>query len=206
MKKDELKYVLVSVLTIAIIFVIAFLTREEPKEVEVVLTDAEKFAEEYTSVSKDNVFVYKNINEIIKIMEEGTGIVYLGFPECAWCQAYVPYLNEVAKEEKIEEIYYFNIMEDRKENTKEYKKIVELLKERLQKDDEGNERVYVPNVSFHAKGELVGNNCETSLDTKGLEKPEDYWTEKEVKDLKESLTKYMKEVRDASAVCTDCNK
>ena len=60
MKKDELRYVLVSVLTIAIIFVIAFFTREEPKEVEVVLTDAEKFAEEYTSVSKDNVFIYKN--------------------------------------------------------------------------------------------------------------------------------------------------
>ena len=204
MKKEELRYVLVSILTIAVIFVIAFLTKEEPKEV--VLTDAEKFAEEYTEVSKDNVFVYKNINEIIKIMEEGTGIVYLGFPECAWCQAYVPYLNEVAKEEGIEEIYYFNIKEDRKENTDEYKKIVELLKARLQKDEEGNERVYVPNVSFHAKGELVGNNCETSLDTKGLEKPEDYWTEEEVKDLKASLTKYIGRVLPHLNSCTDCNE
>lgn len=207
MKKEELRYVLVSILTIAIIFVIAFLTKEEVKEPEpVVLTDAEKFAEEYTKVSKDNVFVYRNIDEIIKIMEEGTGIVYLGFPECSWCQAYVPYLNEVAKEEGIEEIYYFNIMEDRKENTKEYKKIVELLKERLQKDNEGNERVYVPNVSFHVNGKLVGNNCETSLDTKGLDKPEDYWTEEEVKDLKASLTKYIGRVLPHLTTCTDCNK
>lgn len=204
MKKEELRYVLVSVLTILALFVIAFLTKEEPEEI--VLTDAEKFAKEYTEVSKDNIFVYKSIDEIIKIMEEGTGIVYLGFPECAWCQAYVPYLNEVAKEEGIEEIYYFNIMEDRKENTKEYKKIVELLKERLQKDNEGNERVYVPNVSFHADGKLVGNNCETSLDTKGLDNPEDYWTEEEVTELKAILTKYIDRVLPHLTTCTDCNK
>ena len=30
-------------------------------------------------------------------MENGTGVVYLGFPECPWCQAYVKYLNDVIK-------------------------------------------------------------------------------------------------------------
>ena len=60
------------------------------------MTDAQKFAREYKEVSENNVFVYKNIDEIIQIMEEGTGIVYLGFPECDWCQAYVKYLDEVA--------------------------------------------------------------------------------------------------------------
>ena len=60
-------------------------------------TDAEEFSEEYKGVPVDNVFVYRNIDEIIKILEKGTGIVYLGFPECPWCQKYVVYLNEVAK-------------------------------------------------------------------------------------------------------------
>lgn len=170
------------------------------------MTDAEKFAREYTEVSKDNIFVYRNIDEIIQIMEEGTGIVYLGFPECPWCQAYVKYLNDVAKDMGIEEIYYYNILEDREENTKEYQKIVEILEPRLQKDDEGNPRVYVPNVSFHAKGELVGNNCETSLDTKGLEDPEEYWTKEEVKELEESLTKYINRVLPVLTTCTECNE
>lgn len=170
------------------------------------MTDAEKFAREYTEVSEDNVFVYRNIDEIIQIMEEGTGVVYLGFPECPWCQAYVKYLDETAKEMGIEEVYYFNIKEDREENTKEYKKIVELLDARLQKDDEGNKRVFVPNVSFHAEGKLVGNNCETSLDTKDLDDPEEYWTEEEVKDLKASLTKYMNRVLPYLTTCTDCNE
>lgn len=203
MKKNGLMYALISILIIGVVFVIAFLTRSEK---EVVLTDAEKFAEEYTEVTKDNVFVYRNIDEIIKIMEEGTGVVYLGFPECDWCQAYVPYLDEVAKEMGIEEIYYFNIKEDREENTKEYQKVVELLEERLQDDNEGNPRVYVPNVSFHAEGKLVGNNCETSLDTKGLDNPKDYWTEEEVEELEASLTKYMNRVLPYLNVCTDCNE
>ena len=170
------------------------------------MTDAQKFAKEYTEVSDDNVFVYRDIDEIIQIMEEGTGIVFLGFPECDWCQAYVKYLNETAKEMEIEEIYYFNIKEDRDENTEEYQKIVELLEPRLQKDDEGNPRVYVPNVSFHADGKLVGNNCETSLDTKNLDDPEEYWTKEEVEDLKASLTKYMNRVIPALTTCTDCNE
>ena len=170
------------------------------------MTDAQKFAREYTQVSEDNVFVYRNIDEIIQIMEEGTGVVFLGFPECEWCQAYVKYLDETAKEMGIDEVYYFNIKEDREENTKEYQKIVELLEPRLQKDDEGEPRVYVPNVSFHADGKLVGNNCETSLDTKDLEDPEEYWTKEEVKDLKASLTKYMNRVIPALTACTDCNE
>ena len=56
MKKEGIRYVLGSILTIVVIFVIAFLTKEEVKEPEpVVLTDAEKFAEEYTKVTEDNV-------------------------------------------------------------------------------------------------------------------------------------------------------
>ena len=34
----------------------------------------------------------------------------------------------------------------------------------------------------------------------------EYWTEKEVADLKKTLTKYMKKVYEANVTCTDCNK
>ena len=169
-------------------------------------TDAMKFKEEYSEVADDNVFVYKDIDEIIDIMEDGSGVIYLGFPECPWCQAYVKYLDEVAKEMEIDEVYYYNIYEDRKNNTENYKKIVKLLSERLQKDEDGNKRVFVPNVSFHANGKLVGNNNETSLDTNGIETPSDYWTEEEVKDLRASLVKYMTRVIEQTSTCTDCNK
>ena len=194
---------------LAVIFLIGlglwFLTKDQKEEP--ILTDSEKFQKEYaTSNVGDNVFVYRSIEEIIKIMENGTGIVYLGFPECPWCQAYVKYLNEIAKSEGVKEIYYFNILKDRQENTKEYQKIVKLLGDSIEYDEEGNHRVYVPNVSFHINGELIGNDFETAFDTKGFETPDDYWTDKEVKDLKETLTKYTKRVVTALNTCTNCNK
>lgn len=166
-------------------------------------TDAQKFAKEYNTVDEYNYFVYRDSKEIIKILENGTGAVYLGFPECPWCQAYVPMLNEVADIEGLEKIYYFNILEDRKNNTEDYQKIVEILKDYLQFDEEGNKRIYVPAVIFVSKGEIIGFDDETSYDTKGFDKPSDYWTEEEVSDLKRKLTKNMTEVVDNK--CTDCN-
>ena len=65
--------------------------------------------------------------EIINILEHGTGVVYLGFPECPWCTAYVPYLNEVAKANDVDKVYYYNILNDRKDNTDNYKKMIDIL-------------------------------------------------------------------------------
>ncbi|MDD6224341.1 MAG: hypothetical protein PUB18_05000 [bacterium] len=167
--------------------------------------DSKKFSEEY-EIGVDNVFVYSTGEEILNIMKNGTGIVYLGFPECPWCKAYVSYLNDFAKEEGIEKIYYYNILEDRKNNTKLYQEMVSILGEHLQYNDEGKHRIYVPNVSFHVKGKIIGNDYETSLDTHNLEKPEEYWTKKEVTDLENKLKPYMKEVYIATNTCSDCNK
>lgn len=165
-----------------------------------------KFSKEYTSVGEENVFVYRNVDEIIRIMEKGTGIVYLGFPECPWCNAYVKYLNEVAKEVGIDKIYYYNIFVDRLNNTSEYQKIMDLLSGYLQNDPEGNSRIYVPNVSFHINGKVIGNDYETSKDTHNLSNPTDYWTTEEVSELKATLKDYMNKVYIALNACTDCNK
>lgn len=168
------------------------------------IPDAQKFAEEYTEVSEYNYFVYRSGEEIIKILEHGTGIIYLGFPECPWCQAYVPMLDEVADVEGLEKIYYFNILEDRKNNTETYQKIVNILEEHLQYDEEGNKRIFVPAIISVLEGEIIGFDDETSYDTKGFDSPEEYWTEEEKSDLKKKLTNIISEIVDNK--CTDCNK
>ena len=200
-------YILVAILLVVLAgFLIFLILNKSEEKTENKLSDALKFREEYKEVSKDNVFVYRSGEEILKIMKKGTGVVYLGFPECPWCQSYVKYLDEVAKEVGIEKIYYYNVLEDRTNNTDLYKEMLDVLGDNLQTDDEGNSRIFVPNVSFHVDGKVIGNDCETSKDTKGFDKPEDYWNEDEVKDLKEKLTEYMKKVKSASNMCTDCNK
>lgn len=170
------------------------------------MSDAERFSEEYTEVGEDNVFVYRTSDEVIKMLKHGTGVLYLGFPECPWCQTYVKYLNEVANEVGVDKIYYYNILEDRTNNTDVYKEIVSLLGDTLQYDDEGNLRVFVPNVSFHVDGKIIGSDCETSLDTKGFSSPTEYWNEEAVNNLKTRLTTYMEKVYTSSNMCTSCNR
>lgn len=165
------------------------------------IPDNEKFANEYTEVGKNNVFVYRNADEIIKILEGGTGIVYLGFPECPWCQAYVPMLNEVAKEEGVEKIYYFNIREDRQENTKNYQKIVKLVKNYLMKDDEGNERIFVPDIYAVKDGKIIAHNNETSVIDSDIT-PAEYWSDTKKSQIKQTFKGMIDSVY--SNVCKTC--
>lgn len=165
-------------------------------------TDNIKFSKEYTSVSKDNVFVYRSKDEIINILEHGIGIVYLGYPECPWCMAYVPLLNEIAKNEGIEKIYYYNIREDRKNNTKFYQKVVSILNDYLNYDEEGKKRIFVPNVTFVKEGKIIFNDNETSLISEGT--PSEYWTEEKKTLFNEKFRKNINELLDD--VCTSCNE
>lgn len=190
-----------SIIVILIGIIIFLLVNNNIEKEETKKSDAEKFAEEYTLVDKDNRFVYTEIDEIINILEEGTGIVYLGFPECKWCQQYVVYLNEVAKDRNVSKIYYYNIRKDRENNTKNYQTIVNLLQDYLPEDEEGNPRIYVPAVIFMSVGNILGFDDETAYDTKGFDDPSDYWTEDKVSDLKERLNSYL----DKSNICIDCN-
>ena len=202
MKNKGLIIGLVAIIVILIGVVVFLLVRDNNEEnVETTPTDAEKFAKEYPSMPDDNVFTYATVDEIIDVLDGGSGIVYLGFPECQWCEAYVPYLNEVAKDVGISEILYYNIREDRSNNSENYQRIVELLDGYLQNDEDGNPRIYVPAVIFVNNGTMVGFDDETSLDTGGFTNPDDYWTEEEVNDLKSRLTSYMQ----SCTVCADCN-
>lgn len=200
MKKKRIM-ILVSVIIlfmIGVVSLVLFLKKDKKT-----VSDMEKFSTEYHEVANNNIFVYRNIDEIINILEKGTGIVYLGFPECKWCQRYTKYLNEVAMDMGISKIYYYNIREDRKLNTENYHKIVSILENYLQNDEEGNKRIYVPSVIALKKGEIVGFDDETAWDTKGFETPDEYWNRDEVNDLKEKLEKIIADT--GSNICTECN-
>lgn len=192
----KISVVLGFIITILLVIILIQLIRT-PED------DSVKFSKEYTELTEENVFVYRNSDEIIKILEHGTGVVMLGFPECPWCQRYVVYLNEVAMDLGIEKIYYYNIYEDRKNNTETYQKIVSLIEEHLQYDNEGNKRIYVPAIIGVNDGSIVGFDDETSVITEDIT-PEDYWTDEEVKDLKEKLKTIF--TNSNNNICTSCNE
>ncbi len=160
-------------------------------------SDARTFSAEYTQVEADNVFVYKTGEEVIDILEHGTGLVFLGFPSCPWCQAYAPMLNQLAKEYGISKIYYHNTYEDWKQDTEEYHRYTQLLSDHLQYDNVGNRHLYVPNATFVINGEIIGNDWETSKDTLGAETPAEYWTPERVEAWRTKLTPYFQQLKAA---------
>ena len=168
-----------------------------PNEEEV--PDSVKFSKEYPGVGENNVFEYKTIEEIIKIFESGTGVVYLGFPECPWCQRYVIYLNEVANDVGLKNIYYFNILQDRKDNTEGYRTLLSLLDGYLLNDDDGNPRIFVPDISVVVNREIVGHDNETSMESGSVD---EYWTEQKVENFKNKLKGILEKVVNN---CKTCN-
>ena len=197
MKKNV--YIIFGIIAVLILIIsLSFLFKRDK------MSDAERFAKEY-DFTVNNVFVYRNLDEINKILENGTGVVYLGFPECPWCKGYIPYLNEVAINEHLDKIYYFNILNDRKNNTSCYKKTAQLLNDYLKYDNEGNKRIYVPAVIAVNNGKIVGFDDESSLDTKGYETPEEYWKNEDLDGLKKRLSDMIK--ASFPSYCTSgCNK
>ena len=71
------------------------------KDFSSTITDAERFSKEYTTIEKDNPFVYVGSNKVLEILNNETGIILVGFSSNAWMQEYVRQLYPILKENNI---------------------------------------------------------------------------------------------------------
>lgn len=190
------------IITIVTVFAIFMGYKYFSEEENIVSEDAINFKKEYeilnnrvnssnnkvypeVNIPKDNVIKYSSYDEIFEILKSGTGVIYLGYPECPWCRNLVPTMLMAAKEVEIDTIYYLNIKEDRdflilddnkqvitqKEGSKQYYKLVEALSSILddyvlttnegKEVNTGKKRVYVPIVIFVKDGKIIGKHIDT---------------------------------------------
>ncbi|MDO4780934.1 MAG: rhodanese-like domain-containing protein [Candidatus Saccharibacteria bacterium] len=138
--------------------------------------EAQRFAQEYPAVGADNRFRYATSEQLMQHLEQGDGLLFLGFPDCPWCQQFAPIVNEAAKAEQLDAILYFNIQQARKENNETYQKLLDKLKDRLNKDDRGNPRIYAPDVTAFKKGQVVGRFLQETVVDGQKVTPDAYWT------------------------------
>ena len=124
-------------------------------------------------IPANNPFRYAEFDEIIQLFENnGTGVVYLGFPICPWCRSFVPVLTNAALEFRLSEILYRNILEDRNILELEdgviyetraghpgYYRLLELLGNLAPAytglEDDSLRRVFVPALLFIKNGEVI---------------------------------------------------
>ena len=167
------------------------------------VTTEKNLSDEYTGLEKDNAFYYLDKENVQTFIEHGTGVLFLGFPECQWCQAYVPQLNEVLQENDMKAAYY-NIYTDKKEDRDFYDKIASLLKDQNGKeffsyDNDGKQVIYMPLVLFIENGKIVAYDNETSTEDASVITPDKYWTDAKMADLHDRLSSYAAENKAAQA-------
>ncbi|MBR3049482.1 MAG: hypothetical protein IKG58_02885 [Bacilli bacterium] len=187
----------VVILFISIFSIFAISGCEVKKTNEV--TDAEKFASEY-SISEDNPFVYSNIDEILKILDNGTGIIFFADSDCEWCNATAKVFNEALKYKNVDKVYYYNPKKIRDKNTKKYQELIEKIKDNLQKDDKDNPYLYLPDIYIVKDGKIIGHNNDTATMNGSVDEALNDKTKKELKDkYLDLISKY--NVKECSGSC-----
>ena len=153
-------------------------------------------------IPKDNNVTYADYKKTMNFLKKGTGILYLGFPECPWCRNLTPILINTAKKNEINDIYYFNALSIRdtkelkdgkivttKKGTKEYYKLVDKLSDFLTPyeglNDDSIKRIYFPTTIFVQGGKIVGSHIGTVDSQKDPYKP---LTNSQKKELKKIIT------------------
>jgi len=131
------------------------------------------------SVSRDNPIVYSSYEEIFKVIDEGTGVIFFGTPDCDWVRQLVPVMLDASLEVGLGRIYYLDNHEDRntlvledngevkleKEGSEEYFQLLEKIDsvashyrvydmdgKRKELEDK---RLYFPTLLFVKDGEIV---------------------------------------------------
>ncbi len=158
-----------------------------------VLSDAERFHQDYPGVAADHVFQTVNDEEVLELFQSGTGVVFLGFKECPWCQKLAPLVEAAAKAEGLETVYYYDVRNARQDGTATYQKLVDHLREYLTLDESGQPRIFVPDVSFLREGEIVGRYEQATADD-GANTPDTYWTAPRQVAAQEQLQEKIKEM------------
>ena len=159
-----------------------------------IVSDSAKFKSEYPRVAANNRFVYASDKEVLNVFDHGSGVVFLGFPQCPWCQRLSEYVDRAARAEGIDKIYYLNIREARTSNSEVYQKLVKKLEPYLEKDKNGNPRIFVPDVSIVKNGKIVGRYKEESTGDDNIT-PDKYWTSERIERALSQLRGFMSQLK-----------
>ncbi len=143
--------------------------------------DNEKFAIEY-NIEEENPFHYSTIEEVISLLTDGSGIIFLGNSDGEWSRLCVKILNEAFIKTKVENVSYLNFKTSKDNEPKKHKKLVKQIMSQLSKE----EKLQTPALFFVRNGKIESYSLDYEEITK--ENKEGY-TEKEHKKLR---TKYIR--------------
>ncbi len=159
--------------------------KEEYEALNGTMNETNKMNYPIVEIKEDNPFVYKTDDEIVKFLENGTGIIYFGFSSCPWCRTAIPMLMKAAESTSLGEINYVDIKNIRDsltlddndqvvvsaEGTNGYKEILKKLDKVLdpyyliskngKQIDTKEKRLYAPTVIAIKNGNILDIHVDT---------------------------------------------
>lgn len=142
------------------------------------------------SIPLDNRIKYISEEELIDLLENGTGILYLGYNTCPWCRNSVPILIDTVRKNKINTIYYVDIHKLDIGSIRE--ELFQILDSYLEENDEGKKVLAVPDVYFLKDGNIIGEHRGT---VDSYHNPYQGMTEKQKKELTNIYQNFIEEMK-----------
>lgn len=189
-------------------------------------TDSNKFKREYEAynnitistkkekyitldINKNNNIKYLNDDNIVKEIQKGNKIIYMGFPDCNWCRMILPVLLKAANDNGIKEIYYYNFKNIREDyyqgkNTKKaktYQQLIKILDKNIETTFEdgknkGKKKITAPTVILVNQGQI------TNIHIGAIKTHEDY-TKNLNKEEQEDLYKIYEDMMIELLLCNE---
>ncbi len=145
-------------------------------------SDNIRFADEFNDFTDENIFKYEKPNDILNSLDNDI-IILFGSNQNEWTKGLAELINEVAIDNNIEEIIYYDFFDDRLNNNGNYELIVEKLSNELYKSDLGVFDINAPLLLVIKNGEILYNYDELSH-LKGNIDPTSYWSINMVEEFK----------------------
>ena len=170
----------------------------------------------YPEIINECVIIDSKQEDIKAMLKNGTGIVFLSWSECPWCHSYINLVNESARLNELEVMYY-DIYDDREKQTDFYKFICDYIEEYVDEyayetnneikkayDSNGKVRIYVPMAIYVCQGEIIGLDYQGSMEDDFDLNNESFWKENDRKNnLITNLETWSKQVAETKKIIDD---
>ena len=138
------------------------------KEKEPTITD-------YYEELKYNNYKVVGGTELISLIRKGHNIIFIGNSNNKWSEEYIKQIDVIFKNYNIDQVYYYDIVNDKSQKNSNYYKIISLLEGDLVSNDSGDNNLLSPSLYIINDGEVEYYNIETVTVKNNLE-VEKYWT------------------------------
>jgi hypothetical protein len=158
---------------------------------------------------EDNIFIVASSDDALSFLSEGTGVMMLGYPECPWCQEYIPRIGKLARDGGIGKVLYYDVKKSRLDEPQAYARLLELLGGEdgiPERNDEGELRVFVPLLLMVDHGEIIYSNDDTAhiKESDGV-KPAEYWNDDVDGAFSRKISEKMDGIAEAIRECGECS-